>query len=184
MMKRKNVLRIKVRDAGEVMDYEAVARRSNGETLKIRGFTYCETKECITQILKRALTGRRDPPEDVEKAVAHVVGYLYTSIKSLGAGHVSAGLALSVGVDTELALGLTVYRLDGGEEDDEEGYVGWYAEVRTAFSGYDGAAAVDGFHEFKKELKLGEYLDDSAVRRLIKELKDMAKLAYNISPTG
>jgi len=181
MMKRKNVLKIKVRDAGEVMDYEAVARRSNGETLKIRGSTYCETKECITHILKRALRSRRDPPEDVEKAVTQVVGYLLTSIKSLGASKVSADLALSVGVDTELALGLTVYRLDG-DEDDEEGYVGWYAEIRTAFLGYDGAAAVDGFHEFKKELKLGEYLDDSAVKRLVKELKDMAKLAYNISP--
>ena len=40
------------------------------------------------------------------------------------------------------------------------------------------------FHEFKKELKLSKYLDDSAVRRLIKELKDMAKLAYNISSAG
>jgi len=179
--KRKTVLlRIKIRDAGEVMEYEAVARRDDGEVIKISGSTYCDTKECFRQILIQALTGRRDLPEDIVKAVRHIVTYLFTSVRSLHANKVSAFLNLPIGEDAKVGLGLTVYRLDGGE--DEEEYVGWYAEVRTTFLGYDGAAAVDGFHEFRKELMLGEYLDDAVAEKLTKELITLAKLAYNVSP--
>jgi hypothetical protein len=182
-LKRKTKVRIKIRDAGEVMDYEAVAKRSDGDTLKISGFTYCETKECLRQMLRRTLTDRRRvPPEDVEKAVQHIVSYLLASVKSLHANKASAFLNLPVAVGTEVGLELTAYRLDGGEdEEDEEEYVGWYAEVRTTFSGYDGTGD-DSFHEFRKELVLGEYLDDAAVKRLAKELLGLTKLAYNVSP--
>jgi hypothetical protein len=38
-LKRKTKVKIKVRDAGEVMDYEAVVRRSNGEVIEINGST-------------------------------------------------------------------------------------------------------------------------------------------------
>lgn len=180
--KPKTVLRIRVRDADEVMEYDAVARRSGGDVLKISGSTYCETRGCITQILKRALTGRRDPPEDIEKAVKHVVDYLLTSINLHHSDEVSASLWLSVGLEADLKISASLYYLDGGEVEDEEEYVGWMAEVKTAFSGCDGAAAVDGFHVFKKELALGRHLDESVVKRLIKELMGLAKMAYNISP--
>ncbi len=177
-------VRIKIRDAGEVVDYEAVAtRKSDGETIKISGSTYCDTRECVKQILRRALRGRRDPPEDVERAVRHIVDYVSASIRSLNANKASAFMNLPLGVDAELGVELTVYHVDGGEGgDDEEEYVGWYAEIRAVFSGYDGAAAVDGFHEFRKELILGGYLDDAAFERLTKELIGLARLAYNILP--
>ncbi len=185
-LKGRNVLRvrIKIRDAGEVVEYEAVAtRKSDGETLKINGFTYCDTRECVKQILRRALRGQRDPPEDVERAVRHIADYVSASIKSLNANKASAFMNLSLGVDAEVALELTVYHIDGSEdENDEEERVGWYAEVRAVFSGYDGAASVDSFHEFRKEVMLGEYLHDVAFERLVKELVCLARKAYNISP--
>jgi len=164
-----------------MMDYEAAVRRSGGEVIKISGSTYCDTKECLRQILRRVLTERRNPPEDVEKAVRHVVSYLFTSVKSLHANQASAFLNLPVAVEAEIGLELNLYRLDGGEDEDEEEYVGWYAEVRTTFSGCDGTC-IDSFHEFKKELTLGEYLDDDAVKKLMRELTGLAKLAYNVSP--
>jgi hypothetical protein len=178
-LKRKTKVRIKVRDAGDAAEYEVV--RSGGEVLEISGSTCCDTKECIKQILKRALTGNRDPPEDVEKAVKHVIDYLFTSIKLLHSDDVSASLWISVGVEAELKISASLYYLDGGEVEDEEEYVGWMAKISAAFSGCDGAA-VDGFHEFRKELTLGKYLDDAAVKRLAKELMNLAKLAYNVSP--
>jgi methylaspartate ammonia-lyase len=86
MKKRETVLRIKVRDAGEMIEYETIARRSGDEEVlkisgstccetKISGSTCCETKSCVAQILRRALGGKRGPPEHVEKAVMHVVGH-------------------------------------------------------------------------------------------------------------
>jgi hypothetical protein len=180
-LKRKTKVRIKVRDAGDATEYEAAARRSGGEVLEISGSTYCDTKECIKQILKRALTGNRAPPEDVEKAVKHVIDYLLTSIKLLHSDDVSASLWISVGVEAELKISAGLYYLNGGEVEDEEEYVGWMAKISAAFSGCDGAA-VDGFHEFRKELTLGKYLDDTAVKRLSNELMDLAKMACNVSP--
>jgi hypothetical protein len=180
--KRKTEVRIKARDAGEMMDYDAVVRRSGGEVIEISGSTYCDTKECLRQMLRRVLTERRNPPEDVEKAVRHVVSYLFTSVKSLHANQASAFLNLPVAVEAEIGLELNLYRLDGGEDEDEEECVGWYAEVRTTFLGYDGAASVDGFHEFRKELMLGEYLDDAVAEKLTKELTGLAELACNVSP--
>ncbi|MFZ8841815.1 MAG: hypothetical protein ACO2PM_23410 [Pyrobaculum sp.] len=179
--KMKTKVRIKVRDAGEEIEYEAVAKRSDGEVLEISGSTYCFTVECVKQIIKRALTGRRDLPEDVEKAVKHVINHLLVSIKLFGADDVSSSLWLDVGLEAELGISAGLYYLDGGEVEDEEEYIGWVAEIRAKFSGCDGAAAVDGFHEFKKELMLGGHLDDAAVKRLTKELMGLVKLAYNVS---
>lgn len=181
---RKIVLRLKIRDAGEMTDYDAVVKMGDGETLEISGSTYCDTKECIKQILKRALTSRKELPSAVESAVKHVIAYLLTSIKSFNAGKASASLSLNVGVEADLGLFAGLYYVDGGEDEDEEEYVGWYAEIETAFSGYDGAAAVDGFHQFKKELTLGKHLNDDAVKRLTEELMKLAKLAYNLSPAN
>jgi len=180
--KEKRKIKLRVRDAGEMMEYEAVVKRSDGETLEISGSTYCDTRECIKQILKRALTGQRDPPPDVEKAVGHLIDYLLASVKSLYAVKASASLSLGVDVDAELGIFAVLHYIDGGEDEDEEEYVGWYAEIETSFLGYDGAAAVDGFHQFKKELTLGRYLDEDAVKRLTEELMRLARLAYNVSP--
>jgi hypothetical protein len=179
MMKRKTILRIKVRDTGEMIEYEAIAKRSSGEVLKISGSTCCETKSCVTQILKRALSGKRDTPEYIEKAVTHVVDYLLTSIKSFRSDNVSARLWLNVDIEAELRISASLYYLDGGEVEDEEEYIGWVAEMSAAFSGCDGAA-IDGFHEFKKELALGRRLDETVTKRLTEELISLAKLAYNI----
>ena len=179
---RKIVLRLKIRDAGEMMDYETAVRRSDGEVLEISGSTYCDTKECIKQILKRALTSRRVPPPAVEKAVKHLVDYLLTSVKSLHSDDVSATIWVGIGVEDDLGLFARLYYLDASEVEDEEEYVGWAAEIKAMFSGCDGVAAVDGFHQFKKELTLGRYLDEDAVKRLTEELMRLARLAYNVSP--
>ena len=178
----KSAIRLKIRDAGEMTEYEAVVKRSGGETLKISGSTYCDTKECITQILKRALTGKRDLPPTAEKAVEHLINYLLTSIKQLHSGKASATIWVGIGAEDDLGLSVSLYRLDAGEAEDEEEYVGWVAEITAMFSGYDGAAAVDGFHQFKKELTLGRHLGDDAVKRLTEELMKVAKMAYNVSP--
>jgi hypothetical protein len=174
-------IKIRIRDAGEVMEYDAVVRKSDGEVLEMSGYTYCDDRECVKQIIKRALAGQRDPPPDVEKAVEHVVDFLLTSIKSFYTDNVSASLSLDAGVDAEMRLFVSLHYLDGGEVEDEEEYVGWYAELETAFMGCDGVA-VDGFHQLKKELTLGRYLDEDAVKKLVEELMELAKLAYNITP--
>jgi hypothetical protein len=180
--KRKATVRLKVRDAGEDMEYEAVVKRSGGDMLEISGSTYCDTKECILEIVKRALTGRKELPDTLEKAAKHIIDYVITTIKALNVDDASASLVKGVGpiyVEAEVGMFVRLFYIEGGEDE----YDGWYAVVKTWFSGYDGVAAVDGYHQFKKELELGRHLDyEDAVKRLTDELIKLAKLAHNVLP--
>jgi hypothetical protein len=185
MTKKKATVRLKVRDAGDGVEYEAVVKRGGGEKIEISGSTYCDTKECIKQIVKRALTGQKELPDSIEKAAKHLIDYVITTIKTFHVDDASASLVKGVGpiyIEAEVGMLIRLYYLDGGEDEDEEEYVGWYAVVKTWFSGCDGVAAVDGYHQFKKEVTLGRHLDDDAVKRLTDELIKLAKLAYNVLP--
>jgi hypothetical protein len=185
MTKKKATVRLKVRDAGDGVEYEAVVRRSDGEALDISGHTCCDTKECIKQLIRKALTGRKELPDSIEKAAKHIIDYVITTIKTLNVDDASASLVKGVGpiyVEAEVGMSVRLFYIEGGEDEDEEEYVGWYAVVKTWFSGCDGAVVDDDYHQFKKELTLGRHLDDAAVKRLTEELMKLAKLAYNVVP--